>query len=653
VFTRVTSLASHYFADRSTRGGVAKFSDVHSFPTSLQVSFLDLPNEILSHILELGYLDFNADDAPDTAFRALASRISPRLQQLVLHTPSLWSVIHISPNNFSSQLDALPQYLSRSMEHPLNIRLRCFWEPPIAEEIIGKLMAHIHRWKQLSVTIVNDFALTLLEHEGGAPLLEHLDITYHGPRRNISIPRHAFGGHLPRLKHLHLRNIDINNLAFSLRGLQTLEIRGYGTWPEYPQLNEVLGGSECLENLTLHISPRQVLNQVFPNQAWNDPHPQILLPELRSVTIYTSEWLSYRIAVFIQLFAYPKLDALSLHDSSTSLNEKSPTIMSYKRGTPHDRFPNRLVLRTCSLYWGCQAMSGVTITTLELRGVHWPTHTKLKSVFQSLKALVNLLLCDLNPKRALLSILGDDGDEEGQQLSLSNLSEIEATVDLARLEHLRVEFTERTWSPQDSTKYYTSAFLRIFTFPGIRSLHFANLMDKAQWKGIVDIFTSYAPEYLALTSLTLTGMTDLIPTNPQDPYYTDIAVGFPHLRRLSLDGFASSNALLQQLTPLTTPSSRLLSGPSETTPSAPSSSSVSVSTLAFPGLRSLSLRGDPYVSRPLLHRVIAVRGEAGVPLTRLDLDHRFAANAESLAWIREHVEVVEVEPMPAKMDASG
>ncbi|KAF9484548.1 hypothetical protein BDN70DRAFT_872325 [Pholiota conissans] len=616
--------ASHYFAAYPARGEPL---NVHPYPTILAGSLFDLPNEILAYILELGYFECDGNGAPDTAFRTLASRISSRLRQVVLRTPSLWSIIHVSPNSVPSQMDPC---IRHSMKYPLDIRLRCFWEPEMAEEIMEKLVPHQDRWRRLSMTVKDDFVLTLLGSRG-APLLEYLDISYHGYHRHIAMPSYVFGGQLPRLDHLCLRHVDITNLGFSLRGIRTLEIRGYGTWPAYPQLKELLGGSESLENLVLHVKPGQVLEQVFPDEAWDAPHPQIYLPELRTMNIYTSEWLSSKMTPFIRLFAFPKLDSLALYEDATqNLDSKPQAAILYTRGTvpsidqylsTPQRLPNRLDLVTCSLYLGCLAMSGIPVTTLELRGVRWPDHAMLKTVFDSLGALENLFIYDLNPKQAIRGLLRDEANE---RLSLANYAEMEDTITLPRLQCLVVEFTERsTW---DVTRSSTFAFLRVFIFPALHSLRIAKIIGLPQWKAIVDAFTIHASEYHSLTSLTLAKMSDLLPTNPHDPHYTDIATAFPYIRDLSLDSFASSNSLLLQLL-------------------------RSASTTALSGLKSLSLRGDPNVSKPLLHRVISARERAGAPLMRLCLDRHFASNAESLAWIKEHVEVVEVDGEPCAVGA--
>jgi hypothetical protein len=123
----------------------------------------------------------------------------------------------------------------------------------------------------------------------------------------------------------------------------------------------------------------------------------------------------------------------------------------------------------------------------------------------------------------------------------------------------------------------------------------------------------------------LSNIPDIIPTNPSDPFYTNIVNTFPHLSRLSLDG-VTSNAFIQQILP---------------SPSPGAESSCMDVPMPLPNLRALSIRNDPHVSKPLIHRTLIARKDTGVPLSTLEVDSHFSGNVESWEWIREHVEVRE------------
>ncbi|KJA18942.1 hypothetical protein HYPSUDRAFT_89716 [Hypholoma sublateritium FD-334 SS-4] len=612
-------------------------------------SLLDLPNEIISHILELGFFEYDADHSPNYEFRTLASQVSRKLHNLVLRTPALWSVVQLSFDNVISKLESLPVTLQRSMEYPLTVRLSCYWDTPTTEDVMDKILPHTARWEHASLTITNDHVLTLLEHRR-APFLEYLSISFYGNGYRVTAPPRLFSGHLPRLRHLCLRHVDIHNLGFSLLGLQTLEIRGYGEWPTYARLNEILGGSSNLHDLILHVGSAHALSSVFPEQSEDSHRPQILLPELRRMTVHTSEWLTLGIAELIRLFSCPKLELLSVRACYNAQNEPQ-NIMVYARDAvpmlhihadqdhgqsyrvvPRpmlERFPHHLFLHTCSLYAGNQALPGADLTTLELHQVQWPKYLKLKEIFTNLKNLTNFFIYDLNPKRVVLNIIGGHEDGEEHALYISDLAQIEASIIIPHLEYLKIEFNRTTSQAQDSARFYTAGLLRIFSLPALKSFHVKNVIDTSQWNVLVDIFGTRTKQPSKLTALALTNMTDIIPTDPQHPCYTDLAAAFPNLCSLALDGVGSANALLQQLLPPLS-SSRTPDG------------AWSRRNIPLFDLQVLSLCNTPHVSKPLLHRVVAVRGAVGRPLSKLVVDTYFTMNHESLAWLRDRVEELEV-----------
>jgi hypothetical protein len=111
---------SHYFVD----------SHYQDAPQAIQVSgFNETVPRNSTRDYESLYRDSDYDDhrnrseslfvcdverEPETSFRSLESQISQRFRQLGLYTPSLWSVIHLSPGNISRELAQLPTYLERS-----------------------------------------------------------------------------------------------------------------------------------------------------------------------------------------------------------------------------------------------------------------------------------------------------------------------------------------------------------------------------------------------------------------------------------------------------------------------------------------------------------------------------------------------------------
>jgi len=90
------------------------------------------------------------------------------------------------------------------------------------------------------------------------------------------------------LSSVYLRNIDSDGLDFAFQGLSTLEIRDYGTWPTFFKLKEMLDKSS-LQRLALHVKPKIVMQQIFTGVPESIRDLQILLPELRTIEVYTSE----------------------------------------------------------------------------------------------------------------------------------------------------------------------------------------------------------------------------------------------------------------------------------------------------------------------------------------------------------------------------
>lgn len=534
------------------------------------------------------------------------------------------------------------------MAYPLTVRLSCYWDALTTENVMGALLPHIARWEHLSLTAINGHILTLLEHHQ-APFLEYLSIAFYGNGFRVAIPPQFFSGYLPRLKHLCLRHVDIDSLNFSLLSLHTLEIRGYGQWPIYSRLNEMLGGSANLQDLTLHVSSAHVLTSVFPGQIEYASQPRVLLPELRRMTIHTSEWMTWGIAALARLFSCPKIELLTVRACYDASALEPQNIMIYTRDAtpipyPHssqdhscpivsrptaERSPHRLFLHTCNFYAGCKAAPRADLTTLELHQVQWPTYPKLKEIFTDFKNLTNLLIYNLNSKRAILSILGGHEEDGDQCLSISDFSDVQDSITLPRLECLTVEFNQTTAQAQDSNKFYTAGLLHIFSLPVLKSLHLKNIIDASQWNALVDIFAARPDKPSGLTALTLTNMTDNIPTDPRHSCYTDLAEAFPCLCSLALEGVGSANAVVKQLLPPLSPTDTFNTGLSE-------------HDIPLSALQHLSLCDTPHASKPLLHRVLAARQAAGRPLRTLVVDKFFTTNLESLTWIREHVEEVEV-----------
>ncbi|CAA7264536.1 unnamed protein product [Cyclocybe aegerita] len=586
-----------------------------------------MPNEILSLILEKGYFN-SAKGLPDSSFRTLASHISHRFRDLTFHTPSLWSVIHLSPSNIFEEVEILPVHLERSKDHLLDIQLSCFWAADLTESVMDLLVPHSQRWRQLAITTMNDYIFSFIENIP-AHRLQYLTISHYANSRHVALPSSIFNNDLPGLEYLCLRNVDIDNIKFSLRNLHTLEIRGYGIWPSFEKLDDMLSGSITLRHFILHVKPADILQQMQGGQ----PASPLLLPELDTMEVYTSEWLTEDQAALIRLFACPKLQSLVIRESVSSPTETAHTIMSYNalgsdsnnsNGLPPSPSPS-LSVRAANFAFACLAVPAPSnITTLELWKVVWPKLPQLRHAFGALNGLTRLVISELNARGALLSIMDAELLEEIE----ARVGEVQWSVTLPSLQSLvlaidRPYFYNKPWE-----KECLGPFLRLFSFPTIASLHIQGL-TLPQWRLVVQTFGgARAEEYPKLTTLALSDMTDIVPTDPQDGAYVNLAGAFPHLQHLRLTR-VGSNGFVWHLLP-----------------------KHSSHKDQWPDLRTLSISGDTNASRPLLHRVIGARQALGCPLEKLFLDTHFFSNGDSMYWIRDRVEVSRIQVEDTTSEAS-
>uniref|UniRef100_A0A8H7XRC6 CP-type G domain-containing protein n=1 Tax=Psilocybe cubensis TaxID=181762 RepID=A0A8H7XRC6_PSICU len=600
-----------------------------------------IPNELLALIFEFGYLDFEEWRHSDPEFRETMMQTSRRFRQLTLHTPSLWSVISLSLSNVAEEVGRLPFYLERSAQYPLDIRLSSFWEQDMTDIVMPLLVAHSKRWKRLSIIATDSYIFSYL-NDIPAPILDNLDISYFAHERRISLPQSVFGGEFPKVTYLCLRNIDLNTLKLPLHALKTLEIRGYGTWPNLERFTEMLGnGASTLQRLILHVKPGQIANQLLPEGSRT--HSNIVLPALRKLEIYSSEWLSSAIVSLSRIFVCPNLESFVLREGVGSASETARTIVSYTR-SPHRHkdlrlyqpnpssweplftgFPDRLYVQAASMEHACMILSSPStmLTSLELRKPFLLRADLTRSTFSQLKALKHLFFLDTAPNHAMLQLL--DGYQDAE-VADEVIQSSRGSISIPTLETFVLEIDTHTNRQELLSGYkdVTANFVDMFTLPSIRTLVLKNL-EARQWINIARSFGLHAEEYTKLTSLKVMNMTDVLAVNANDVLYNDNTRSFPHLRRLLLDT-VGSNAFMHQLLPKANPES-------------PGSF-----VLPWPDMEVISVYGDANVSKPMLHRIISTREEQGRPLKMLYLDDRFSTNKDSWNWLNEHTHVLKSKP---------
>ncbi|KAF9039193.1 hypothetical protein BJ165DRAFT_1317348, partial [Panaeolus papilionaceus] len=562
-----------------------------------------IPPELVSHIFELGYFD-GLGRRPNTEFRSRVCKITRWLRDIALSTPSLWSVIQVSPSNIADAMELLPLYLERSREYPLDIQLDSFWSQDATDILMEKLIPHSKRWRRLHITSMNDRIFSFVQ-DVPVPILEHLSLSHFSNERRVALPTPMLGDEQPRLTSLSLHNVDIDNLGLPLQDLQSLQIRGYGIWPNFAKLSAMISGSTRLQNLVLHVKPATVLTQLSGTNNIHHRDMVLTLPELKTLQVHTSEWFTSELASFVRVFSCPKLCEFTLQESPTSPVSKPSSSLNEIWCSSS---PQVLYLRAAQLTHAYRGLSPNTfsqLNTLELRQVVLPCHLLLKQIFASLQNLRVLFLLDFDPNESLLQIMDDD------PLGIS-LSLLESSIPIPTLQTLMINFSSNRAGY--IAKERTDAFLSLFTMSSLSSLLFKNL-NLSRWTSILECFTRRAVEYPLLTSLTLVDMTEIIPAAFESSPYASPPRAFPLLQRLALNRVHSNTFLYHLLQTHLDPS--LLNTESTT------------DTVPWPDLRFLAVCGDPNVGKALLHRVITVRMELRRPLEKLYLDRHFSQNVES------------------------
>ncbi|KAF9449761.1 hypothetical protein P691DRAFT_666806, partial [Macrolepiota fuliginosa MF-IS2] len=535
-----------------------------------------VPNEILSLIFELGCFE---DEVPDLCFRDLIEKISSRWRETAHHTPSLWSIYRLSQGNLDHMIDVLPVYLERSADHPLEIHLNCFWDPARTDRVMELFLRYSKRWRFLSITTPSADIFHYL-HGISVPQLEVLQICHFSSQRDLPLDPSLFDGHLPSLRHLTLRNMSFKDTTLPLKHLHSLDIRGYGIWPDHAELNELIGGSTTLRKLALHVRPEAVLQNISPQEGF-----PIILPALYTFDVITSEWLSPQITTLCRTFSCPSMDSFSLKDSSVMTTTPPYDMVRYLRtgSVSHPDSP-LLRVRACSLYHACRCLhSSRDIVTLELDDVRWSHWSNIMTVFASLPSLDSVIITNVEPT-----------------VALSDLGTPSCPFKIPSLKKLEVGVVKRKWDAEESD---FAKFVRVFDVPALRFLAIRNI-SSAQWCHLLETFTERTGQCLELESLTVTNLQGGLDACP------DPSSAFPNLQNLSLIR-VPVNSILKRL--------------------------VLAPSMQWPNLRNIAICGDPHASVPLLHRIITSRPQGSFTLY---LDGHFQHNLESWNWLEENAEVI-------------
>lgn len=533
-------------------------------------SFIEtLPEEVLTSILECACL---CEDDTVGHIRGWLSTVSRRWQRIILHTPSFWSVLHLSPSQTPNDiLQSLDIHLERSKQYPLEIRLRCYWHPKLTKAVFERIIPHSHRWKRLSIQTPSDEIFSYLQSVPG-PCLEAVELYFFSWEGRSERQHPVFPmTNLSALSTLFLRNMTLAGVS-SLPQLKRLDLRSTITWSAYSKLCDILDGSSVLEHLTLHLKP---LNVSAPDGARVGNRKPISLPALRNSYFITSEGLSPNISRLMQLLSSPSLESTKVQDIGSGA--ESETLMHFtKTSTPASNAAmSNLFVRSSDPYLAWASLSpSPAVTTLELKAPQWPARHQLEELFMSLSSLETLVIREFQASTAVNEI------GAGPAISIPSLQ----TLD--------IEFMRTS----DSEDHHISQFFRILSLPRLCCLRLQRLLA-SEWENMLCCFY-----YPSLCSLTLVDMNDFL-MSTGDP-----SLAFPHLTDLQLVNVRANDFLQRLLQRTRSPSP------------------------GWPELRTLTIHGDDLISKPLLHQVVTIRHKKGLRMPRLVLEKRYF-NEESRDWL--------------------
>lgn len=229
---------------------------------------LSLPNELLAAIAHEGRLlgrSIHALRNDSFPFEILCSHISKRWRQVVIHTPSLWSIVHLHRCPRGKLLEMILER-GRDVLIDVTFDLRPYkladghYITPTLYPNLEKLIEHLGRVRNLSfLHTPAPERMLIMERlrDVRAPRIEHFEISMdREPMGSIldmhKNPEPIFSGGAPILSSVKILTPSLVPGCIPLSRVTTLELgpTSYLQWP-FSVLRRVLAESPALEKLTL------------------------------------------------------------------------------------------------------------------------------------------------------------------------------------------------------------------------------------------------------------------------------------------------------------------------------------------------------------------------------------------------------------------
>ncbi|KAF9544127.1 hypothetical protein CPC08DRAFT_418291 [Agrocybe pediades] len=295
-----------------------------------------LPNELLEEIFKAGAsLPFPVDE--EYPGRPLFSKLPPvllpvstaisqvcaRWRAIALHTPSLWTHIHLSRSleshrrlrtEIGQSLSWVPIYLVQSAGLLLNVTLDTTRLP--AEETIRLISGFSDRWRSFTL---------LVSHVGSLPSILPSLVSVSVPRlQSFSIEADIYREGIvsydplipffvtstPQLATIHLNGVYIAWNELPLANLLNLELYLTSRWPEFPRLREMFRASPMLQQLAIRDDIPTLLRHV--QQPYTKPKIELSSLKYLKIQVYRLRNENADVAGLMGLFNMPMLEALAI-----------------------------------------------------------------------------------------------------------------------------------------------------------------------------------------------------------------------------------------------------------------------------------------------------------------------------------------------------
>ncbi|KAF9051525.1 hypothetical protein BJ165DRAFT_1449362 [Panaeolus papilionaceus] len=269
-----------------------------------------LPPEIIAEIFRCclpDFLPFCMDEFTDLkkyAVPLILGGVCGAWRRIAWSTPSLWSTVTLrvtNPNSVPSQVVLLDEWLTRSGQLPLNIRLcsteDVSWGGTTPEGFMVALNKHSDRWKLLDIRFPSlCYKFFPVEEEGKSfPMLSSVLLKPPGGQgdriHRVNLPN------TPQLHHVNLSCLYLRSLNFQWDALRSLELDSFYN-------------DECVEMLrqTTNLVKFTIRKLLGGDDRHEMPENPVLVPSLEEMIIHNDK--DTDITQLVSNIATPKLTTL-------------------------------------------------------------------------------------------------------------------------------------------------------------------------------------------------------------------------------------------------------------------------------------------------------------------------------------------------------